>query len=222
MAEHYNYESSWCSLQNRDVVSRPLPIFECPSAPRSDRTDRYHVVGAAAGDYASVNRVAKRVFSDVFGVPVPSQASRRGALSEYGANCACQIRDGLSNTLMLSECAGRPGAWVFGKPMTETQFSQYTDDKIAMDGTQLVAANGTGWADPDAGLNVKGVRADGVTVYGPVFVNGINAGATYSFHSGGAHTLLSDGSVHFLSDSIDGWVYVSLCTRAGGEVMGEF
>ncbi len=222
MADSYDYESSWCSLRNRSAVSTPLPVFVCPSTPGARRIDRFHVVGAAATDYASVNRVAKRVFSDVFGVPVPSQASRRGALSEYGANGPSQIVDGMSNTLMLSECAGRPEAWVLGKRMTASQFSAYTDDKITLAGTQLVAANGAGWADPDAGFHVKGVQSDGVTVYGPVFVNGINAGATYSFHSGGAQTLLSDGSVHFLSENIDDWVYVTLCTRAGGEVMGEF
>lgn len=128
----------------------------------------------------------------------------------------------MSNTLMLAECAARPLPYVLGRPMTDSQFSAYTDDEIVRHGTELLADDGIGWADPDAGFHVKGVKSDGVTVYGPVFVNGINSGETYSFHSGGAQTLLSDGSVQFLSADIDGWVYVSLCTRAGGEVIGEF
>ncbi len=222
LAARYDYESPWCSLKNRDAISTPLAIFTCPSTPGTNRIDQFHVVGAAATDYASVNRVAKGVFSDVFGVPIPSQASRQGALAEYQANRASQITDGMSNTLMLAECAARPDAFVLGGAMTDTQFLAYNDDEIVRYGSQLVADDGIGWADPDAGFHVKGVQPDGVTVYGPKFVNGINSGETYSFHSGGAQTLLSDGSVHILSENIDGWVYVSLCTRAGGEVIGEF
>jgi len=222
LTAEYDYESPWCSLKNRKAISTPLAIFNCPSTPASDRVDRFHVVGAAATDYGSVNRVDKAVFSDVFGVPIPSQSSRQGALAEYKANRAAEITDGMSNTLMLAECAARPGAYVFGRAMTDDQFQAYTDDEIVRHGSSLVAHDGIGWADPDAGFHVKGVRGDGVTVYGPVFINGINAGETYSFHSGGAQTLLSDGSVHFLSENIDAWVYVSLCTRSGGEVVGEF
>jgi prepilin-type N-terminal cleavage/methylation domain-containing protein len=43
-----------------------------------------------------------------------------------------------------------------------------------------------------------------------------------SFHPGGVHFVLGDGSVHFVSDTIDLGVYQALCTRAGGEPVGEF
>jgi prepilin-type processing-associated H-X9-DG protein len=180
------------------------------------------VVGAAATDYGSVNRVAKQVFTDVFGVPTPSQAARRGALAEYCANKPSCMTDGMSNTLMLAECSGRPDALVLGHRMSSSEFSAYSDDQIVMVGGRLIADDGIGWADPDVGFHVKGVQSDGVTPYGPRFVNGINTGETYSFHPGGAQVLFVDGSTHFLSQNIDGWVYVSLCTRAGGEVIGEF
>lgn len=42
-----------------------------------------------------------------------------------------------------------------------------------------------------------------------------------SFHPGGAMHTLGDGSVHFLSETIDWHVYVSLSTRAGGETLGN-
>ncbi|MEZ6129355.1 MAG: DUF1559 domain-containing protein [Planctomycetaceae bacterium] len=222
LAADYDYESPWCSLKNRNAIATPLALFTCPSAPGLNRVDQFHVAGAAATDYASVNRVVKGVYSDVFGVPIPSQAARQGALAEYQANRASQITDGMSSTLMLAECAARPDAFVLGAAMTDAQFLVYNDDEIVRHGSKLVADDGIGWADPDAGFHVKGVQPDGVTAYGPKFVNGINSGETYSFHSGGAQTLLSDGSVHFLSENIDGWVYVSLCTRSGGEVINGF
>lgn len=43
-----------------------------------------------------------------------------------------------------------------------------------------------------------------------------------STHVGGAHALLADGAVRFISENIDRNVYKSLSTRAGGEVVGEF
>jgi prepilin-type N-terminal cleavage/methylation domain-containing protein len=43
-----------------------------------------------------------------------------------------------------------------------------------------------------------------------------------SRHPGGTHFMLGDGSVRFISDSINLQTYQGLTTRAGGEVVGEF
>lgn len=50
--------------------------------------------------------------------------------------------------------------------------------------------------------------------------NGIFAARSY--HTGGVHTLMCDGSVRFVSDSIHLNTWRALGTRAGGEVIGEF
>ena len=47
-------------------------------------------------------------------------------------------------------------------------------------------------------------------------------GQAYSFHVGGAHFLLGDGSVRFISENISLATYVGLLTRGNGEVLGEF
>ena len=39
-----------------------------------------------------------------------------------------------------------------------------------------------------------------------------------SLHRGGAHFCLVDGSVHFVSETIDYALYRALSTKAGGEV----
>lgn len=46
--------------------------------------------------------------------------------------------------------------------------------------------------------------------------------APRSFHSGGANVVLCDGSVRYLSDSIDAGLHQGLHSRNGGEVLGEF
>jgi prepilin-type N-terminal cleavage/methylation domain-containing protein len=43
-----------------------------------------------------------------------------------------------------------------------------------------------------------------------------------SIHTGGAHGLLCDGSVRFVSENIDWQIRMGLGTRAGAEVVGEF
>ncbi|MDB5340756.1 MAG: hypothetical protein JWN70_6375, partial [Planctomycetaceae bacterium] len=43
-----------------------------------------------------------------------------------------------------------------------------------------------------------------------------------SYHVGGAHFLMADGAVRFVSTSVSFTVYSGLGTRAGGEVNGDF
>ncbi len=53
----------------------------------------------------------------------------------------------------------------------------------------------------------------------------INSGseeATGSFHTGGCHFLLGDGSTRFVSENINQDLYQDLSTRSGGEVIGNF
>ena len=52
--------------------------------------------------------------------------------------------------------------------------------------------------------------------------NGCTNYAARSRHTGGAHLLMCDGSVHFLSENISLQVYHALGTKQGGEVVGEF
>lgn len=52
--------------------------------------------------------------------------------------------------------------------------------------------------------------------------SGDNAVYARSRHVGGAHFLLADGAVRFISENVDTATFRNLGTRAGGEVIGEF
>ena len=185
-------------------------------------TDTYHVKGAATGDYGAISQVTKRVYTDIFGVADPGVAARVGALEQFAGNPQVFITDGLSNTIMIAESSGRPQVFVGRDPVSNSQFAAYTGDEMIKVADNIVAEDGIGWADPDSRFNVAGVQEDGVTTCGAGFINRLNLSEAYSFHAGGVSVLLSDGSVRFLSETTDSWTYVTLCTRAGGEIVGEF
>jgi prepilin-type processing-associated H-X9-DG protein len=110
------------------------------------------------------------------------------------------ITDGASNTALMWEIAGRPKLWVNGKPQDQP-------------------TRGGGWADFNNAENwFAGSAVDGSGAYGPCAINCTNdyGHGTYSFHPGGVHVLLCDGSVHFVSENSDIGVFVNLVTYAGG------
>lgn len=218
-----DYNRAWSSLANRPAVSRQLAAFQCTSTPGSDRQDPSWVVGAAAGDYGSVNEVKKKVYTDVLGVADPGDRSRAGVLAKGVKNKIRDVTDGTSNSIMLAEAAGQPEVFTTAGRMNAARFALYSDDKVVdLGGGRYAPADGTGWADPDCGFSINGATADGLDKYGPYMINKINVSEVFSFHIGGAQVALADGSVRFLSENVDTNLFVSLCTRAGGEVTGEY
>ncbi len=223
LASAINFSLPWSALANRPAVSQVVPTFVCPTAPGSDRVDKVWVKGAAAGDYGSINEVKKKTFTRVLGISDPGDPSRAGVLSKGVKNRMRDITDGTSNTFMLAECGGQPDIWTSNGRMNAAMFAAYTDDKVvALSANEFHPSDGTGWADPDCGFSINGATADGLTSYGPKMINAINVSEVYSFHTGGAQFAMADGSVRFVSENMDTLLFISLCTRSGGEVAGEF
>ena len=121
------------------------------------------------------------------------------------ANGACRIediRDGTSNTLMIGEVTG-------GGPST-------------YDGHFWVAWN---LLDTRDGINGAFTVPGGIWPGGPPLTNtyfGMRDTGFSSFHPGGCHFGLADGSAQFLSENIAQETLVHLTTRRGGEVVGAW
>ena len=142
------------------------------------------------------------------------------------------ITDGLSNTIAIVESAGKDG-----QPYNNSYVNPPTV------GT-LVGGCGTGgtlrcpnrWAEPDNGSGVSGPPAGtgGGVINQNKLPNGgpatclwsvNNCGPNdepFSFHTGGVHALLGDGSVRFLSENMATDNVRKLVSRGDGEVIGEF
>ena len=161
---------------------------------------------------------------------VPSPAS---TYAPNGGRIA-DISDGLSNTTMVGELAGRNALYLTGnKIQPATNPVPASPDS---DGTWQSVMGGGAWADPYNGVwSLNGRNYDGSGTTGLCTINCSNSRSAlgggdpnhfsaglYSFHTGGAHVLLCDGSVRFLSANISAITMIGLVTRQNGEILGEF
>lgn len=144
-----------------------------------------------------------------------------------------EIMDGQSNTMMLVEDAGRPGLF---------RTKSHTQQGVTV---TTLPKDGWGWADTGNSAAIDGATADGTIINNAikpttggtlptcpvpancppganVFINATSDSEIYSFHTGGAMTLMADGSVKFISENISLQTLAALLTRAGGETVGEF
>jgi prepilin-type N-terminal cleavage/methylation domain-containing protein/prepilin-type processing-associated H-X9-DG protein len=162
------------------------------------------------------------------GVPPISQAENRWpcAMHSTKETKISEIRDGMSNTLMIAEDAGRPGVW-------------RSRQKIQAAG--IVTSDGWGWADTGNSGAVDGCTFDGITVNksskatpptypfcaagkcpGTCFINCVTDSELFSFHSGGVMALFADGHVVFLNESLSTQTLGALLTRNAGDIPGEY
>ena len=190
-----------------------VDAFLCPSASASDRrgiwqtslvdgvhayTQHYNGVAGPIGETASTEQTYPVVTSSAFDSACTGADDRRGfatggvlyADSSIGFS---HIRDGASNTFLLGE-----------RYMGETSWLAGISQSIAW------PCDAAAFKNLEYGVNACKSGENCVT-YG-------NSRPFSSYHPGGAHFALCDGSVHFVSESTDLDVLLSLASRAGGEM----
>ena len=151
----------------------------------------------ACGDYAGVREIDTRLVE--LGL-VDRAANYQGVLTENYLTRLADITDGASQTILVTECAGRPKLWRAGRPVPGI----YAPGGAWVGGTLIFG---------------QGSTPDGATKPGPCAINCTNDREVYSFHPAGANAVFADGSVHFLKADIDIRIFARLVTRAGGEVV---
>lgn len=226
----YTHGTNWFAKVNDPLTTTNIPSLLCPSAP----TDRERPDAAAYSsitkntrgadqplwgysDYGSINAVRGAIFV-LSGLPSLGRRETLGGLGR-GPNGVklSSFTDGLSNTAIVSEDAGRPGFYLKGKKT------------INPDNSKPFTKDGWGWADVNAGFSIDGVGAAGLanktsdtgTVtsnQGTCLINCVNDSEIYAFHAGGAQFLLGDGSVQFISSGTSNPVILALCTREHGDI----
>ena len=225
-----NLNINWHQPANLPIFGSRIKILECPSAPNGQVLD-----GAPDTTPAWTQIVANGDYSGFYGVDpqlvtlglVDASSGRvdNGAISKITKLHFNHFSDGLSNTLHLTESAGRPNVYRNGKFV------------ISASGNSRV--NGGGWCRPATELNLlRGSSPDGTTFPGPSAINVTNGevlgtyphpfynvdgtGQIYGFHSGGVNALFGDGSVRFIRQNINIRTLAALVTRNGGETLVTF
>jgi hypothetical protein len=199
--KQYRFDLDWYDPAQQAVVSRPLKVLQCPAVPDADRMITGTINGVSysvpPADYAAVSGITVDVVPAVF----PPSYPRFGAMPVDETLRFTDILDGPSNTLLVSEAAGRPQVWLAGRA------------------TGKVPPNDKSTWSAWNGNFIRGYSPDGKVMPGPCGVNCSNNNAVYGFHPGGAFGLLGDGAVRFLKRDMDVYVLYALATRAGGEVL---
>jgi prepilin-type processing-associated H-X9-DG protein len=126
------------------------------------------------------------------------------------------VTDGLSNTILAADCAGRPRLYHRGVLVPDGT----TPRTWSGSSTHPFPVGGV-WASHNKGFLVDGAQMNGYTntTPGVAPVNFSNDNEVYSFHPGGAHVLMADGSVRMVSESMSLIVLCAMTTRAGGETI---
>ncbi len=169
---------------------------------------------------------------------VGTQAAVAAKGYQDGSPTVAKVLDGLSNTIMVAEKAGRNQLWEKGQLFTAgtpDADSGGTSDFLAYLSNQNNYAGG-GWADPNnaewldgsnrngmVGSYNKTANGDGSQVNScPINCNNLTAHSWYSWHIGSINVAMGDGSVRTINENISDNVLANAITRAGGEVPGEF
>jgi prepilin-type processing-associated H-X9-DG protein len=222
LARRYHRDRPWWHESNQAVVNEQVPELVCPMSPVPHMRKGLKAVGSAeefpeltmaVGDYmilrgyldyaAAPPPVDNRVPGMLMGLTDPGARDQAVGIRPRRA----MVTDGLSHTAMIGERAGRPGYWVRGKQ--EADFNTM----FAFDG---------GWASYQS-VWPRTFEDDGKTIVtsgvGPKTINCNNGFGVYAFHPGGANVVFGDGSVRFLNENVNSYVFLALLSRERGEVL---
>jgi prepilin-type processing-associated H-X9-DG protein len=249
MYDEYDFSRNWSNkdapvsprhLSNYEIAKIEVPLFECPSSPEITALDgdiQYWTANyssweesrcAAQTSYSPIVQVEDRLYS-ALGISRPKDTT--GMMPRNTTAIFEHVSDGLSNTILLVESAGRPAVY------------RRAIGRIGpLSGHRV---NGGGWARPDSDFGLDGSSKDGTTFPGPCAINCTNGedyvvggddkmavpipfygtystAETFAFHPGGANILFGDGAVRLLEEDISIEVYTQLVTRKGREVIKDY
>lgn len=202
------------------LLATNLPVYRCPSD-AGNGTLTIPATGLNGSPAGATATFGRSNYPGVLGATygsVNGLLGTDGAFGESSKRRFVDFKDGLSNSFLVGERRSPiavNGLFTGG----DTIWSGANDDNFP--DWQGFAMH-LGSCDPISPLNQKIATA-------PSALSGQPFITFSSLHSGGAHFLLGDGSVRFISDSIAtgpvgkaGSTYQNLASLADGQVLGEY
>lgn len=210
----FNYSRPCWDPQNAAPARTQLPVFLCPSAtgteqPMQVKDDN----GQALATFARSCYVANAGQEEPWRYAIDNwQGVADGPLYRNSPTRFADVTDGLSNTVFLGEhhpvlsdktwVGVVPGAVVCPQP------------QFAFSGCVVAAA-------------LVNVHSGPCSVENPPVIHPPNSPISaacqmYAQHPGGCNVMLGDGSVRFVSETINQLTWMALSSRAKGEAVGEY
>jgi prepilin-type N-terminal cleavage/methylation domain-containing protein len=199
-----NYNVSALHPNNAAIAELVLPFYKCPSFAGQDFTTS--TLYTAIAPRFAIRNYAGMGVTTVFLSQTPDGAMYAGKSTKIR-----DITDGTSNTLHIAETKEQDASvWIDG---SSASLSATTFRSPGVVGTRnSINDGGNGVApNPQPYFMVLAPGSGIQSNFGPS-----------SMHVGGAHHLMCDGSVRFLSENLALLTYQYLTTRAGNDVVGEF
>jgi prepilin-type N-terminal cleavage/methylation domain-containing protein len=224
--DKYDQTVTWSDPKNLPYTNTKIPTYLCPSTPNDNRLD-----GEPQNSPYTATIGYCTDYSPTIGVDVRLQNltlvdfAGAGMLPKNSEPRFSDVTDGLSNTIMYAESAGRPAVYRKTRKQVGTVPSQHV--------------NGGGWVRPGSDFSVDGSTYDGVSTPGPCAVNCTNGedigavaypypyygsegtGEAYSFHPTGIQVVFGDGSTRFLHENIPIREFARLVTRGQSETISS-
>lgn len=203
--------------QHSLAAQTPLPFFLCPSA---IDTGSPVIVRDDAGDpiatFSRSTYVANAGHDEPWGYAVTNQAPyANGPFFRNSKVGTKDVSDGLSNTVFLGEHVPMVSdkTWVGvppGAAVCPNQPQRFAPLIIECDEAATLV------------LVHSGPSAEEGFVIHPPNDPSVHVCQMYSQHVGGAHVLMGDGSVRFVSANISVTIWAAVSSRNGNEVVGEW
>lgn len=228
LGKKYSFKLDFYDPGNKAAAETNVATFACPASPenrkvrvqsqatgKSENPDKDTLLTVDGGivDYISANTVLMPAGGYGLNRRIAGEmaSNERQALADDSYLPTSKITDGLSNTLLLIEQAGRPQNWRVGKRTDSGDlFGMTANARGAWAGWGSIGfgpAKGTDGTTP-----AKGDATD-------CSVNCNNQHGIYGFHTGGANVLFCDGSVRFVGVKLDPLTFAYLTLRDDGHVI---
>lgn len=192
LAEQWDDSIDMFASPNREILAQPIAVHKCPSAP-SRPTYEYTFEGSlrtyGSSDYKGVEGVSAED-------PVFARWNREedkwvpGVIGRDKVRLR-QVTDGTSKTVTLVESVG--DSIIYGPSFTKVRDIWFHTDG-AWAGRNLAGLSPTRFGI-DYGVDLCSINCTNQYDSPP-----------YSFHPGGAHVMVADGSAHFLNEDMDVFV----------------
>jgi prepilin-type N-terminal cleavage/methylation domain-containing protein/prepilin-type processing-associated H-X9-DG protein len=201
---------------NRPGVAQRLALFLCPS-------DLSQPVDAAFGPTNYVGCLGS-------GGNGGSRTVADGILYNNSTIRIADVTDGTSNTALMSEQIVGPGGLGLTNPAqvdvrlhyASLRVRQPVNDTLCQGAGQWLTDRGWRWADGEVQYGLYDHHYPPNPPQWDCVAIEFSWKPARSRHTNGVNLLLADGSVHFVSNSVNPTTWQGVGSRNGGEVLGDF